>query len=74
MKSKIVIKKNENEYPKLMEFPHKDDGKFIVLFTHLSTGTVVSSRNVDRPLGHFSRTWIMTEFNTFHDSVVLTND
>ena len=74
MKSKIVKSKEKNKYPKLMKFPDKDGGSFVVLFTEQSIGTIVASRNVDRPLGHLSRVWVMSEFNTFNDNVVLTND
>lgn len=64
--SKTIKQKETREFPKLMK-----DGDLIVLFSALKMGTVLVSDDPSLPVGNWSRTWDMSDFEDYDEAVVL---
>lgn len=67
MKSRIVSRKNETEFPKLMH-----SGELVVLFWSFGNGTVVHP-NKTHFVGYYCTTWHMNDFEYFEGTIELSN-
>lgn len=75
MKSVIDLQRKpvKEKYPYLGIY--KRDRTFIVLFVAVNAGMVIWSNDSSTKVGHFDEfDWDESEFETFNDFVILSND
>lgn len=64
-------KPQEPKYP-LLKVWELDDS-FVVMFTGPSIGVVVSSSDINNPIGVYKRNWSESGFKVFEHELVLSN-
>ena len=64
-------KKSERPFPKLMI--SKVNKSILVLFTAPTEGTIIQSKNNDKPVGFYSRDFGDSYFEDFEGEITLSN-
>ncbi len=66
--SKDVVLPSKSEYPKMLS---TYDGEFIVMFSEVEVGMVISSTVGSTPVGYYADCWDMGDFCVEVESITL---
>lgn len=71
MKSIVNKSSKPKDFPRLMIQAKTD---LVVLFGGMQEGVVVANPTIDYKVGHYSKSFVFSNFIDFEDSVTLSND